>query len=108
MSSPRLYRIKTGDSLAKIANRFGVTVQDILDANPDISNPNNIFVGQIIVVPVQVPRSNLIARAPRAARGCAAQRGARFIAVILPVSTRKVASRCCEGAPGRSTSTSAS
>jgi hypothetical protein len=57
VSSPRLYRIKTGDSLAKIANRFGITLQDILDANPDISNPNNIFVGQIIVVPVQVPQA---------------------------------------------------
>ena len=56
-SSPRLYRIKSGDSLAKIANRFGVTVQDILNANPDISNPNSIFVGQIIIVPIQVPEA---------------------------------------------------
>jgi LysM repeat protein len=51
-SSPRPYRIKAGDSLARIANRFGVTVQDILDANPNIANPDNIFVGQLIVIPV--------------------------------------------------------
>jgi len=57
VGSPRLYKIKTGDSLAKIANKFGVTVQDILDANPDISNPNNIFVGQIIVVPLTAPQA---------------------------------------------------
>ncbi len=50
-SSPRLYKIKAGDSLAKIANRFDVLVQAILDANPEITNPNNIFVGQIIVIP---------------------------------------------------------
>ncbi|HEY7025680.1 MAG TPA: LysM peptidoglycan-binding domain-containing protein [Candidatus Limnocylindrales bacterium] len=56
-SSPHLYKIKAGDSLAKIANKFGVSVQDILDANPDISNPNNIFVGQIIVIPDQAPEA---------------------------------------------------
>jgi len=51
VASPHLYKIKTGDSLAKIANKFGLTVQQILDANPNITNPNNIFVGQIIVIP---------------------------------------------------------
>jgi len=51
VASPHLYKIKAGDSLAKIANKFGVTVQQILDANPNITNPNNIFVGQIIVIP---------------------------------------------------------
>ena len=51
VGSPRLYKIKTGDSLAKIANRFGVLVQQILDANPVITDPNNIFVGQIIIIP---------------------------------------------------------
>lgn len=56
-SSPRSYRIKAGDSLARIANRFGVTVQDILDANPNIPNADNIFVGQVIVIPVAAASS---------------------------------------------------
>ncbi len=51
VGSPRLYKIKARDTLAHIAKKFGVTVQDILDANLDITNPNNIFVGQIIVIP---------------------------------------------------------
>ena len=51
VASPHLYKIKAGDSLAKIANRFHVAVQQLLDANPNITNPNNIFVGQIIVIP---------------------------------------------------------
>jgi len=34
-------------------------------------------------------------------------RGARLIEVILPASTRKEASRCCDGAPGRTVRTSA-
>jgi len=51
VGSPRLYKIKSGDSLAKIANKFHVTVQQILDANPSISDPNHIEVGQLIVIP---------------------------------------------------------
>jgi LysM repeat protein len=55
VATTKTYKIKAGDSLAKIANKFGISVQDILDANPEISNPNNIFVGQVIVIPVAAP-----------------------------------------------------
>ena len=53
--TPRLYRIRVGDSLARIARREGVTVEDILAANPDITNPNHIQVGQLIVIPQPPP-----------------------------------------------------
>jgi LysM repeat protein len=53
-ATPRLYRIKSGDTLAKIANRFKVTVADILAANPQITDPDHIEPGQVIVIP---PRS---------------------------------------------------
>jgi LysM repeat protein len=49
--SPKLYKIKAGDTLAKIARKNGITVQDILDANPQIPDANHIEVGQIIVIP---------------------------------------------------------
>ncbi len=58
VASPRLYKIKSGDSLAKIASRFHVTVQQILDANPSISDPNHIEVGQLIVIPSPVASSS--------------------------------------------------
>lgn len=45
-----LYYVQPGDTLAGIANRFGVTVQDILAANV-ICNPNLIFVNQVLVIP---------------------------------------------------------
>lgn len=45
------YKIKPGDTLAHIANKFDVTVQAILDANPSIPDPNHIEVGQVIVIP---------------------------------------------------------
>jgi LysM repeat protein len=50
-ASPRLYRVRAGDTLFRIARRFDTTVDAILAANPDISDPNDIFVGQFIAIP---------------------------------------------------------
>lgn len=51
----QLYTLVASDTLFKIANRFGVTVEQILEANPQIVNPNIIFVGQVICVPTGKP-----------------------------------------------------
>ena len=45
------YVIRVGDTLAKIANRYGTTVSAILAVNPQIYNPNVIYVGQVINLP---------------------------------------------------------
>ena len=45
------YTIKSGDTLSKIAQRNGVSLAQLLQANPDITNPNNIKVGQVITLP---------------------------------------------------------
>ena len=51
------YRIQLGDSLLSIAIKFNSTVEAIKEEN-DIENENEIFVGQIIKVPVNlVPTS---------------------------------------------------
>jgi hypothetical protein len=47
-----LHIVRAGDTLFLIARHYGVTVQDILDANPQIEDPNVIFVGQLICVPI--------------------------------------------------------
>ena len=47
----QFFTVSSTDSLFSIAQRFGVTVQQILDANPQIVNPNLIFEGQVICVP---------------------------------------------------------
>lgn len=43
------YQVKTGDSLSAIAARFGVSVQDIKQANK--LNDNNIKIGQKLIIP---------------------------------------------------------
>ncbi|MCK7520555.1 MAG: LysM peptidoglycan-binding domain-containing protein [Ignavibacteriales bacterium] len=43
--------MKKGDTLRKIAEKFGTTVDAILKLNTGITNPNLIYVGQAIKVP---------------------------------------------------------
>lgn len=47
------YTIVKGDSLSKLATRFGTTVQAIMAVNPQITNPNLINVGQTIKIPCE-------------------------------------------------------
>ena len=48
------YTVQLGDTLFIIATRFGTTVNAILQANPGI-NPNFIFAGQRLCIPVPRP-----------------------------------------------------
>ena len=44
------YTVRRGDTLGRIARENGVSLSDLVGAN-DISNPNLIHVGQILVIP---------------------------------------------------------
>jgi len=44
------YRVSAGDTLFRIAARFGVSYRDIVSEN-NISNPNFIRVGQLLRIP---------------------------------------------------------
>ena len=46
-----VYRVIQGDTLWGIAQRYRVTLQALLAANPGIKNPNLIQVGQQVVIP---------------------------------------------------------
>jgi LysM repeat protein len=48
------YIVQPNDTLADIALRFNSTVEEILKRNPTIKNANDIQVGQIIKVPVNI------------------------------------------------------
>ena len=49
------YTVQPGDSMFTIAQRFGVSLNALIAANPQIPNPNLIFPGQIVCVPTGAP-----------------------------------------------------
>ena len=48
------YRIQEGDTLDALAIEFNSTVESILELNEDLENENEIFVGQIIIIQVNI------------------------------------------------------
>lgn len=46
------HTVRRGETMTSIASNYGVTLQSLLAANPNISNPNRIYPGQTIIVPV--------------------------------------------------------
>ena len=49
--SGQTYYVKKGDTLRKIAEKFGTTVDALLKLNPGIKDPNRIYAGQALKVP---------------------------------------------------------
>lgn len=47
----QVYYVKRGDTLRNIASRLSTTVDELLKVNPQITNPNLIYVGQAITIP---------------------------------------------------------
>jgi LysM repeat protein len=45
------YAVKKGETITSIAKKFGLTVEKILLANPDLENPNHLHSGQVIILP---------------------------------------------------------
>ncbi|MCA1579562.1 MAG: LysM peptidoglycan-binding domain-containing protein [Acidobacteria bacterium] len=45
------YTVKAGDTLSKIAARNGLTMTQLLQANPQISDPNRIKIGDVLNLP---------------------------------------------------------
>lgn len=50
-SANSIYTVKQGDTLSEIALNNGTTIQDILNLNQSITNPNVISVGEQITLP---------------------------------------------------------
>lgn len=50
------YTVKQGDTLYKIAASFGVPLDSLIKANPSITNPLNLQVGENVLVPISTPK----------------------------------------------------
>ncbi len=50
-SGGSVYIVQPGDTLFSIAQRFGVNLDELIAANPQITDPNIIFTGQFIIIP---------------------------------------------------------
>lgn len=51
-ATPNVYVVKTGDTMSKIAKKFGVSLDDLIAANKDtIKNPDKLQVGQEVIIP---------------------------------------------------------
>ncbi|UQZ33067.1 hypothetical protein C2I18_05540 [Paenibacillus sp. PK3_47] len=57
----RIHIVKQGDSLYALSQKYGVPLQKIVEANPQISNPDALTVGEKVKIPaapVAVPDNN--------------------------------------------------
>lgn len=54
LAGGQLYTVVEGDIPATIAEKFGITVEALLAANPGL-NPTDLHIGQVIVIPPKPP-----------------------------------------------------
>jgi len=47
-----IYMVKPGDSIWKIAQKFGTTMEELIELN-NLSNPRFVLPGQEIIIPVE-------------------------------------------------------
>jgi spore coat assembly protein SafA len=51
----QFYTVNPGDTMFFIAKRNNISLQELINANPQISDPNTIYPGQIICIPLAIP-----------------------------------------------------
>jgi LysM repeat protein len=71
------YVVQPGDTLYRIALRFGTTINAIVQAN-NLSDPNRIFVGQVLTIPTDGPAAPLAVPAAPAAPAAPSGQGPGF------------------------------
>jgi uncharacterized YkwD family protein len=64
------YKVQPGDTLWKIAAQYGLSLKEILSANPFLSDANRIYPYQLIIIPkkinIDVPSGTQTPAAPKA------------------------------------------
>jgi len=57
--TPIVHTVAQGQTLSKIAKQYGLTLDQLLAANPQIKNPNKIAIGDELTIPTPPPDDNL-------------------------------------------------
>lgn len=52
------YTVQPGDSLYQIAQRYGISVEELQSANPQVENPSLLYPGQVLIIPAQSTKKN--------------------------------------------------
>ncbi|WNS43608.1 LysM peptidoglycan-binding domain-containing protein [Paenibacillus sp. MMS20-IR301] len=45
------HTVKQGDTLWKLSKAWGITLKDMIDANPQLKNPNALMIGEVVNIP---------------------------------------------------------
>ena len=53
--APVVHVVKSGDTLFEISQEYKVSVEAILGANPQVGNPNNLKIGEQLLIPNALP-----------------------------------------------------
>lgn len=77
------YTVVQGDTMYLIARRFGIPLNELIEANPHITNPNLIYPGDVLCVPFELrfpccvilTSTNPVPPLPSDAQGVALVRG---------------------------------
>src|SRR5579862_479180 len=48
----QVYIVQSGDTMSKIAKKFSIPLQTLINANPQLKNPNVLKIGDQIIIPV--------------------------------------------------------
>lgn len=54
------HTVRSGESMYSIAQYYGIPLNRLIEANPQITNPSRIQIGQIVIVPVSSPKMGAI------------------------------------------------
>ncbi|WP_379130888.1 LysM peptidoglycan-binding domain-containing protein [Paenibacillus sp. sgz500958] len=47
------HTVKQGDTLWKLSKAWGITLKDIVEANPQLKNPNTLMIGEVVNIPMK-------------------------------------------------------
>ena len=69
----KIHTVKKGETLWQIAKSHNLTLDELMDANPQITNPNQIYIGDKIFIPQKGNRPQPPSQCPPGCRPIAPQ-----------------------------------